>query len=169
MNPFDTLLSFVYRLFNLADDDLDVKNIFKDEWENSDAIFIVEQRKFHVHRQHLSLVSPVLKAMFSSEFREKDQQEIPLPGKKAKVFLSFLLIVYLREDDDELKSEYKRNKNRYNYNFNLQYNNCFNLLIFVRQKGCISQSSLGTASSHMGIKCNCLVLFLTTNKRIIDS
>ena len=87
------------------DDEWDAKNIFKDKWNNSDAIFFVKETNFHVHRQLLSLMSPVFKRMFSSDFREKGQQEIPLPGKKAKVFLSFLLIVYSREDFDEVTSE----------------------------------------------------------------
>ena len=92
-------------------DEQDEKNVFEDEWDDSDTIFIVEEKKFHVHRALLSLMSPVFKAMFSSDFREKDQQEIPLPGKKAEVFLSFLLIIYSREDYDEVTGEY------------LQYNN----------------------------------------------
>ena len=69
-------------------------------------------------------MSPVFKAMFNSDFREKGQQEIPLPGKEAAVFLRFLLIVYSREDDDEVNSEYKRN-NRYNNFKHLHYNECF--------------------------------------------
>ena len=87
------------------DDKWDAKNIFKDKWDDSDAFFLVEEKKFHVHRALLSLMSPVFKAMFKSDFREKDQQEIPLPGKETKVFLSFLLIVYSREDSNEITSE----------------------------------------------------------------
>ena len=83
-----------------------MNNIFKVEWDESDVTFIVEEKKFHVHRALLSFMSPVFKAMFSSDFRENGQQEIPLPGKKAKVFLSFLLIIYSREDDNEVTSEY---------------------------------------------------------------
>ena len=86
-------------------DELDAKNIFKDKWDDSDTILVVEDTKFHVHRQLLSLMSPVFKAMFSSDFREKGQREIPLPGKEAKVFLDFLLIVYSREDFNEVTSE----------------------------------------------------------------
>ena len=71
-------------------------------------------------------MSPVFKVMFKSDFREKGQQQIPLPGKKARTFLSFLLTVYSREDDDEVNSEYKRKKHRYN-NFNQHYNNSLNL------------------------------------------
>ena len=87
------------------DDKWDAKNIFKDKWDDSDAFFLVEEKKFHVHRALLSLMSPVFKAMFKSDFREKDQQEIPLPGKESKAFLSFLLIVYSREDSNEITSE----------------------------------------------------------------
>lgn len=83
------------------------RNIFKDEWKDSDAIFIVEKTRFHVHRGLLGLMSPVFEAMFNSDFREKEQQEIPLPGKNAGVFLSFLLIAYSREDDDEVTCEYE--------------------------------------------------------------
>ena len=81
------------------------KNIFANEWEESDAVLLVENVRFHVHRAILCMFSPVFRAMFSSDFREKDQQEVPLPGKKADTLLSFLLLVYSREEYDEVTSK----------------------------------------------------------------
>lgn len=62
-----------------------VKNPFSEPWEDSDLIFVVEEEKFHVHRQIMSIHSPVFKAMFTSiGFKEATATEIPLPGKKSR-------------------------------------------------------------------------------------
>ena len=60
---------------------------------------MVEDEKFHVHRQILSLHSPVFKAMLNSQFKEGTAKEIPLPGKKADEILDFLKLLYLKEDE----------------------------------------------------------------------
>lgn len=57
-------------------------------------ILVVEDEKFHVHRQILSLNLPVFRAMFKSEFKETSSIEIPLPGKKASGMLEFLMKIY---------------------------------------------------------------------------
>lgn len=100
----DKFISFLYTDVEAAEL-LVTRNIFSSQWEDSDVVFVVEETKFHVHRVLLSLMSPVFKAMFNSSFREKGQTEIPLPGKEANVFLSFLLIVYSKEDFNEIKRE----------------------------------------------------------------
>ena len=59
----------------------------------------MEDEKFHVHRQILSLHSPAFKAMLHSQFKEATAKEIPLPGKKAEEILDFLKQLYLKEDE----------------------------------------------------------------------
>ena len=63
-------------------------------WKLSDVILVVEDRKLHVHRSILALWSPVFEKMFSSEFKEKNNDEIPLPGKKAREVKTLLLMMY---------------------------------------------------------------------------
>lgn len=60
----------------------------------SDVVFVVEDKKFHVHRYILAQWSPVFKTMFLSGFKEKNLSEIPLPGKKASEFKELLLLIY---------------------------------------------------------------------------
>ena len=50
-------------------------------WEGSDVIFKVQKRPLYVNKDVLSMCSPVLKAMFSGDFKEKNADEIELPGK----------------------------------------------------------------------------------------
>ena len=57
-------------------------------------VLVVENEKFHVHRQILSLNSPVFEAMFKSQFKEATANEIPLPEKNASGVLDFLKITY---------------------------------------------------------------------------
>ena len=72
-------------------------NPFSEPWEDSDLVLVVEDKRFHVHRQILSLHSPVFKAMLNSQFKEATANEIPLPGKKADEILSFLKQLYMKE------------------------------------------------------------------------
>ena len=75
------------------------KHPFSEPWEDSDLILVVENEKFHVHRQILSIHSPVFKAMLNSQFKEATAKEIPLPGKKVNEVLDFLKLFYLKETD----------------------------------------------------------------------
>jgi len=75
------------------------KHPFFEPWEDSDLILVVENERFHVHRQILSIHSPVFKAMLNSQFKEATAEEIPLPGKKANEILDFLKQLYLKERD----------------------------------------------------------------------
>lgn len=97
---------FYFNNLEATEDDFEERNVFKNEWEDSDVTFIVEDKKFHVHRQLLSLVSPAFKAMFTSEFLEKYQKEIYLPDKKASVFLTFLMVIYSQKGNKEITSEF---------------------------------------------------------------
>ena len=56
---------------------------FSEPWKLSDVVLVVEEQRFHVHRNTLAFWSPVFKRTFSSDFKEKNSDEIPLPGKKA--------------------------------------------------------------------------------------
>ena len=77
------------------------KHPFCEPWEDSDLIFVVEEEKFHVHRQIMSIHSPVFKAMLNSVgFKEVTATEIPLPGKKANEFLDFLELLYMKKIDE---------------------------------------------------------------------
>ena len=67
---------------------------FSSPWHFSDVILFVEGTRFHVHRSTLSMWSPVFEKMFTSEFAEKDAEEIALPGKNAKEVEVLLKIVY---------------------------------------------------------------------------
>ena len=69
---------------------------FSEPWEDSDLVLTVEDDTFHVHRQILSLHSPVFKAMLNSQFKEATATEIPLPGKKPNEVLDFLKALYLK-------------------------------------------------------------------------
>ena len=66
-------------------------------WTLSDVVLSVEERKFHVHRCILAIWSPVFEKMFTSNFKEKHQYEIPLPGKKATEIQEMLSVMYLKE------------------------------------------------------------------------
>ena len=68
---------------------------FSKPWKCSDVVLVVEGQKFHVHRYTLAMWSPVFEKMFTSQFKERNSFEIPLPGKKASEIKELLLIIYL--------------------------------------------------------------------------
>lgn len=59
-----------------------------------DVILEVEGIKLYVRKQVLADNSPVFKRMLESDFKEKHQKEIPLPGKRIKDFEEFLWTLY---------------------------------------------------------------------------
>lgn len=67
---------------------------FSQPWKLSDVVLVVEDHRLHVHRAVLALCSPVFEKMFTSEFREKDANEVPLPGKKANEVKEMLQLIY---------------------------------------------------------------------------
>ena len=67
---------------------------FSKPWNQSDVVLIVEGQNFHVHRVILAMFSPVFSRMFSSDFKEKDADEIPLPKKKAAEIREMLKVIY---------------------------------------------------------------------------
>ena len=69
---------------------------FSRPWEQSDVVLLVEGQHFHVHRVILAMSSPIFSRMFSSDFKEKDADEIPLPEKKAAEIREMLMVIYPR-------------------------------------------------------------------------
>lgn len=67
---------------------------FLEPWKLSDVVLVVEDQKFHVHRSILAFWSPVFEKMFTSNFKEKNDDEIPLPGKKEGEIKLLLLMLY---------------------------------------------------------------------------
>lgn len=66
----------------------------------SDVVLVVEDEKFHVHRNVLALWSPVFEKMFTSNFREKSKGEIRLPGKQAESVKALLWMIYPPANDE---------------------------------------------------------------------
>ena len=67
---------------------------FAEPWKFSDIVLVVEDQRFHVHRGTLAFWSPVFEKMLSTEFKEKNNDEILLPGKKASEFEVMLHMMY---------------------------------------------------------------------------
>ena len=67
---------------------------FAEPWKFSDVVLVVEDQRFHVHRGTLAFWSPVFEKMLSTEFKEKNNDEIPLPGKNASEFEEMLRMMY---------------------------------------------------------------------------
>ncbi|XP_052069031.1 uncharacterized protein LOC127708228 [Mytilus californianus] len=55
-----------------------------------DLIIKIENTKLHVNKEQLMAESPVFEKMFTSDFKEKDKQEIELDGKDLNSFVDFL-------------------------------------------------------------------------------
>ena len=69
-------------------------NVFSEPWDDSDAVLVVEDKKFYVHRCILSLQSPVFKAMFNGSFKDSTQEMIELKDDKHEAMLLFLQLLY---------------------------------------------------------------------------
>lgn len=67
---------------------------FSRPWKMSDLVLLVEERKLHVHKALLAISSPVFETMMSSNFKEKNAKEIPLPGKKVEEIEDLLRAIY---------------------------------------------------------------------------
>ena len=67
---------------------------FTKPWAHSDIVFVVEGSKVYANKTILSMWSPVLEAMFTSDFKEKKAAEIPLPGKTLEPFVELMGVVH---------------------------------------------------------------------------
>ncbi|XP_045207338.2 uncharacterized protein LOC123559513 [Mercenaria mercenaria] len=65
----------------------------KKTWRD-DVTFIVEGQHLHATKAILAMESPVFEAMFGTNFRERDEKEVNLPGKKYEDFKEFLHCIY---------------------------------------------------------------------------
>ena len=70
------------------------RNVFWDFTLYSDLILHVENRDLYVHREVLCTHSPVFKVMLEADFREKEMDRIPLPGKSVQQVLEMLNFIY---------------------------------------------------------------------------
>lgn len=71
-----------------------IGDIYISKSGEDDLILIVEGQKVHVCKAILNVASPVFQAMFRSEFKEKNQQQVELPGKNSKDFVEFIRCFY---------------------------------------------------------------------------
>ena len=74
------------------------KQDFTQPWKFSKVVLVVEEERLYVHRAMLALSSPVFEKMFTSEFQEeknKNKNEIPLPGKSSTEFKELLLMIHV--------------------------------------------------------------------------
>ena len=78
---------------------------FLEPWKLSDVVLVVEDQKFHVHRSFLAVWSPVFEKMFTSEFKEKNNDELPLPGKKASKIKQLLYMLYPSSEEKQVTKE----------------------------------------------------------------
>ena len=78
---------------------------FLEPWKLSDVVLVVEDQKFHVHRSFLAVWSPAFEKMFTSEFKEKNNDEIPLPGKKASQIKQLLCMLYPSSEEKQVTEE----------------------------------------------------------------
>ena len=69
---------------------------FSKPWQFSDVVLVVEEDRFHVHRNILGMWSEVFTTMFTAEFKEKTARDVPLPGKKSSHIKEMLLVIIQR-------------------------------------------------------------------------
>ena len=67
---------------------------FFQPWQLSDVVLVVEGERFNVHRNILGMWSEVFATMFTTQFKEKTAEEVPLPGKKSSEMKEMLLVIY---------------------------------------------------------------------------
>ena len=83
---------------SIEDEELDSPEGQPTTFLPTDVSLKVEGKLFHLNRKRLAESSPYFKAMFESEFEEKNATVIPLPRKKFKEFEMFLFSFYFPEN-----------------------------------------------------------------------
>jgi hypothetical protein len=74
--------------------EMNVNDEFHKGGKLADVTLVVEDHKILASKAILSIASPVFCAMFASDFQEKTEKEIQLPGKSYKDFVEFLRCIY---------------------------------------------------------------------------
>ena len=74
--------------------EVDEKGPFDEEWQQSDAVLIVEEKQLHVHSIILSLASPVFDKMFNGDFKEAQNKQVSLQGKSYQLVEHLLKLLY---------------------------------------------------------------------------
>ena len=77
-----------------------IDDYFSKPHAGSDLILQVEGKQLHVHKQLLRVVSQVFDTMFTANFREKNADVVPLPGKLRKDMVKLLRVIYPCFHDD---------------------------------------------------------------------
>ena len=80
---------------------------FSQPWQFSDVVLVVEEDRFHAHRNILGMWSEVFTTMFTSQFKEKTAEEVPLPGKKSAEIKEMLLVIYPKSAKPVDESNYR--------------------------------------------------------------
>ncbi|CAF0745970.1 unnamed protein product [Didymodactylos carnosus] len=84
----------LHLLYSATSESISPYDYFTKSNAKSDVILVADHVKFHCHRLILSLVSPVFTRMFDGHFKEHNEQEIVLNGKKSKSILELLIYIY---------------------------------------------------------------------------
>ena len=104
---------------------------FSEPWKWSDVVLVVEDQRFHVHRSTLAFWSPVFERMLTVEFKEKDNAEIFLPGKKASECEEMLQMMYpsLEEKSITQRNCYFLFELAHEYQIDAIAQKCINLMV----------------------------------------
>ncbi|XP_046329019.2 BTB and MATH domain-containing protein 38-like isoform X2 [Haliotis rufescens] len=72
-------------------------SVFDEPSDKTDVALVVEGRRLHVNKGALSAASDVFHRMFKGDFKEKQESEVPLPGKTYDDIVDLLLCIYPSE------------------------------------------------------------------------
>ncbi|XP_071099082.1 BTB and MATH domain-containing protein 38-like [Haliotis cracherodii] len=72
-------------------------SVFDEPSDKTDVALVVEGRRLHVIKGALSAASDVFHRMFNGDFKEKQESEVPLPGKTYDDIVDLLLCIYPSE------------------------------------------------------------------------
>ena len=67
---------------------------FTKPWNGADIVFVVDDKKVYASKIILSMSSPVFRAMFEGNFREKGKGEIFLPNKPFLPFVGLMEMIH---------------------------------------------------------------------------
>ncbi|XP_046546693.1 BTB and MATH domain-containing protein 36-like isoform X2 [Haliotis rubra] len=72
-------------------------SVFDEPCDKSDVALVVEGRSLHVNKAVLATASDFFDTMFNGNFKEKQEREVPLPGKRYTDIVDMLLCIYPSE------------------------------------------------------------------------